>query len=241
MHHSPRLVLLGGGLLAFGAAFANTGVFLEAGASISHLTGDISRLSIDLAKASSADTTPEIARVLTAALSFLLGAGLGGLLIHHPVLDLARPYGRTICGIGVMLIAAAWWMPRQPVGAIGLSALACGLQNSLATRYRGLVLRTTHLTGLFTDLGVNLGMRLRGYDIPGWKIAVPTLLIGAFFAGGILAGWVALENRHDPLLLGGIGYLVAGLAWTVLKHVIRPAFLEPHPGIASERERGVDE
>jgi|GEM_PF-5134493 len=42
------------------------------------------------------------------------------------------------------------------------SGNACGFQNALATHY-GLVLRTTHVTGLLTDLGTNLGMRLRGH------------------------------------------------------------------------------
>lgn len=40
--------MAGGCCLAFGAAFANVGVVLKTGVSVSHLTGDISRLSMDL-------------------------------------------------------------------------------------------------------------------------------------------------------------------------------------------------
>lgn len=44
-----RKIILGGGCcLAFGGAFANVGVVLETGGSVSHLTGDISRLSMEL-------------------------------------------------------------------------------------------------------------------------------------------------------------------------------------------------
>lgn len=41
-------------------------------------------------------------------------------------------------------------------------ALACGLQNALTSKYSGNVIRTTHLTGATTDLGIAFGHILRG-------------------------------------------------------------------------------
>jgi uncharacterized membrane protein YoaK (UPF0700 family) len=48
-------VLTAGLLLAFGAGFANASVFLLAGTSVSHLTGDVAKLSFDIVH-----STPEL-------------------------------------------------------------------------------------------------------------------------------------------------------------------------------------
>jgi len=223
--HTERIILIGGCFLAFGAAFANMGVFLDTGTSVSHLTGDISKLSTDLVN-TSPEIFSELIRVAAATASFFLGAFLAGLFIHHPSLDFARPYGRTIVGIGVLFTIAHFLIPSAPVAAISLSALGCGLQNALATRYRGIVLRTTHLTGLITDFGITLGMRFKKLDIPTWKIAVPAVLTAAFFAGGVCSAIVFWQGDHDPVLIAGLAYVAAGLAWTFLKHIVWP-WLDP--------------
>lgn len=225
---SQGIVLAGGCALAFGAAFANTGVFLHTGTSVSHLTGDISRLAIDLVR-----VTPEVisdlTRVAAAVVSFFAGALLAGLLVHHPTLDFARPYGRIVTGIGATFLAAALLLPQHPRAAIALSAFGCGLQNALATRYRGIVLRTTHLTGLITDFGTMAGMRLRGFDLPRWKVAVPACLTAAFFAGGGCACLTLLVLHLDPVFLAALGYLSAGLGWTLFKHVLLPRMTANRP------------
>jgi uncharacterized membrane protein YoaK (UPF0700 family) len=220
-------IILGGGCcLAFGAAFANTGLLLRTGTSVSHLTGDISKLSIDLVR-SSPEVMAELLRVSSAAVAFFVGAFFAGLLIHHPTLDFARPYGRTVTGIGVLFMLSYFLIPTAPVLAISLSAFGCGIQNSLATRYRGIILRTTHLTGLITDFGITLGMRVRGFDVPRWKIAVPGFLTAAFVLGGVLAATLHFWAGRDPILFAGVAYIAAGGIWTVAKHwVFRDYFFD---------------
>ena len=39
-----------------------------------------------------------------------------------------------------------------------LASVGCGLQNATTSTYSGAVVRTTHVTGLFTDLGILLGL-----------------------------------------------------------------------------------
>jgi uncharacterized membrane protein YoaK (UPF0700 family) len=159
----------------------------------------------------------DLLRVGVAAAFFLFGATLAGFVIHRPTLDLTRPYGRTITSIGSLLLIAYFCIDRFPIVSIGLAAFGCGLQNALATHYRGVVLRTTHLTGLMTDFGVTLGMRLRGHDVPVWKIRVPAMLMVSFFFGGMLAAIIHFSG-YDAIRLAGIGYVVAGLGWSVWKH-----------------------
>jgi len=220
---TPKKVLFGGCCLAFGAAFANVGLLLKTGTSVSHLTGDISKLSIDIVR-----VTPtiwiEALQVTSAAFAFFIGAFLAGFFIHNPTLDFTRPYGRTVTGIGLLLIAAALLVDRFPVAGIALAALGCGLQNSLARSSRGIVLRTTHLTGLITDFGVTLGMRAHGFDIPSWKILVPFLLIASFFLGGLTCSMLFVYGPFDPIMVAGISYCTAGIGWTLFKHVLLPFF-----------------
>ncbi len=209
-----RIVLAAGCGLAFGAAYANIGVVLHVGASVSHLTGDLVRLTIDLFD-SAPGALEGLARVGVAMLAFFFGATLSGFIVHHPDLDFARPYGRSVIAIGAIFLAASWCLPRWPAGGIALAAFGCGLQNALASRYRGIILRTTHLTGLVTDLGINAGMRLRGFDIPAWKLLVPVALIVSFFFGCLLGAGTFYFTMHDPVRVAGFAYAGAGLAWGI--------------------------
>ena len=79
--HIRKIILAGGCCLAFGGAFANVGVVLETGVSVSHLTGDISRLSMNLSHWSPAAVS-EAGRVAAAGIGWsvtkrmwLAGAG----------------------------------------------------------------------------------------------------------------------------------------------------------------------
>ncbi|MDL5050437.1 YoaK family protein [Oscillatoria amoena NRMC-F 0135] len=216
-----RLILGGGCFLAFGAAFMNTSLFLQTGTSVSHLTGDISRLSIDAALRSPG-VIADMLNVASAAVSFLAGAFLAGFLIHHPTLDIKRPYGRVIMGIGLLFFASFLSQATAPIIAISCAAFGCGLQNALATRYRGIILRTTHLTGLLTDFGTFLGMIARGYEIPKWKAAVPGVLILFFFVGGLLSCLLSVKYKVSTSLWAGILYVAGGLSWSFYKHVIMP-------------------
>lgn len=210
--------------MAFGAAFANVAVVLKTGVSVSHLTGDISKLAMDISHGSAA-VLEDVAKVAAAAISFFLGAMLSGFLIHHPCLDFARPYGRAIMGIGMLFVLSGLLIVRYPVVGIGLAAFACGLQNSLSTRYQGIILRTTHLTGLVTDCGSALGMRLRGYDVPSRLYVVPALLGLAFLVGGVCSGLMFSFFQIEILTFTGCAYMIAGLGWSVAKRILFARFL----------------
>ncbi len=73
----------------------------------------------------------------------------------------------------------------------GSLLFAMGLQNSLVSIVSGSIVRTTHLTGTFTDLGIELGQFLQknGTDRPALKAKIKlrsTIIF--FFMAGALAG-----------------------------------------------------
>ena len=85
---------------------------------------------------------------------------------------------------------------------------AMGLQNSLVTTISNAAVRTTHLTGLFTDLGIELS-QLFFYKEKGKllsSIKLRLTIISFFFGGGIIGG----------IFYSMIGLYVLGIAGTIL-------------------------
>ncbi|MGV9003047.1 YoaK family protein [Flavobacterium sp.] len=84
-----------------------------------------------------------------------------------------------------------------------------GLQNALVTKVSQSIVRTTHLTGLFTDLGIELS-QLFFYTKTAEKnklfksIYLKLSIIMFFFLGGIMGGFVYQELKLRTLLLASI-------------------------------------
>ncbi len=98
---------------------------------------------------------------------------------------------------------------------------AMGLQNSLVTSISNAVVRTTHLTGLFTDLGIELS-QLFFYKTPEAKqklfssIRLRLSIISFFFIGGIIGGILYSRFATHSLVFGAM-VLVAGLIYDDIK------------------------
>ncbi len=101
---------------------------------------------------------------------------------------------------------------------------AMGLQNSLVTMISSSIVRTTHLTGLFTDLGIELS-QLFFYKTPEFKkklissIKLRSSIISFFFIGGVLGGILYSKFKMHTLLLGAV-LLIAGLIYDDVKFKI---------------------
>jgi uncharacterized membrane protein YoaK (UPF0700 family) len=110
----------------------------------------------------------------------------------------------------------------QSPNAIAFSLLfAMGLQNSLVTTISNASVRTTHLTGLFTDLGIELS-QLFFYKIKGQKeklissIRLRLRIICFFFTGGIVGGILYSNIRLYTVIFAAVT-LVLGLIYDNIK------------------------
>ena len=206
--------------MSFGASFLNTGFLLSTGASISHLTGDIARIGSGLS-AFGYSNGVQVVNVTTATFGFITGAIISGFLLHHPTLEISKPYGRILSVLGICLIAAHYSYSDLPILSIGIASAVCGTQNALASRYRGVVLRTTHLTGLFTDFGIHMGMKLRGHKVEGWKLLIPICITFSFLLGAVVSSAVVMNDGGNWMFSAGIGYLLGGVAWSIYKRTRR--------------------
>jgi uncharacterized membrane protein YoaK (UPF0700 family) len=209
-------VILAGCVLAFLGAAVNATYLILLGTSVSHLTGDLSKVAMDAADGHSSLSAVAL-NLITATASFVFGSAIAGFFIHHPGIRFSRPYGRAVIAIGLLLVAAHLMLTKVPVLSICLAGIACGFQNALATHYRGMVLRTTHVTGLLTDLGTNLGMKLRGHEVAGWKLLIPSLLVLSFFIGAVFGSFLVILNWSALPIIASI-YLTGGIGWSIYKH-----------------------
>lgn len=97
-----------------------------------------------------------------------------------------------------------------------LLLFAMGLQNSFVTKISNAVVRTTHLTGLFTDLGIELSQlffpklytnrtQLKS------NIKLRIYIISFFFLGGFIGGYFysELNLKINTLIFGGLILLLS--------------------------------
>lgn len=83
-----------------------------------------------------------------------------------------------------LLAVAAHTLDADPTIGACLCSLAIGLQNGASSLVTGAVLRTSHVTGMFTDLGIALGQRLRGAAYDPLRTRICIVVIGTFIIGG---------------------------------------------------------
>lgn len=185
----PGWVWIGGWVLAFIAGIVNVvGLFGFEHQALTHLTGTTSLLAAALA------TLDGRAALHLAAVigSFVAGTILSGFLIQDSTLRLGRRYGVALLVESLLLCVAVPLLRTHHAFGIYSASCACGLQNAMISTYSGAVIRTTHLSGMFTDLGIFLGHALRGLPVDARRLRLCALIISGFLAGGI-AGTVAFQ------------------------------------------------
>jgi uncharacterized membrane protein YoaK (UPF0700 family) len=145
--------------------------------------------------------------------SFFIGSVLSAAIIRESALKLGRRYGVVLVIESALLFAACRMLMTGNYAGDCLAAMACGLQNAMATHYSGAVIRTTHMTGIITDIGIAVGLRLRGVAIDGRRVRLLLLLLAGFFCGGILGslgythiGFATLLIPASLAGLAGVGY-----------------------------------
>jgi uncharacterized membrane protein YoaK (UPF0700 family) len=75
-----------------------------------------------------------------------------------------------------------------------------GLQNGMVSAYSGAIIRTTHVTGVFTDLGISLGHLVRGLPVDRLRLCV-CVVVATTFTCGSAVGALLFERLHEHALL----------------------------------------
>ncbi|MDP0590164.1 MAG: YoaK family protein [Candidatus Endonucleobacter bathymodioli] len=129
--------------------------------SVSHLSGTATLLGTGFLS-SSLQKTFHLVGIL---FSFMGGACIAGFLLHGSTLKLGRHYDTVLFIESIFLCVSSLLLISGSFYGHFLASAACGLQNALATTYNGAIIRTTHVTGIFTDLGIMFGSVFKWQDI----------------------------------------------------------------------------
>lgn len=193
----PRWVEVGGFCLAFTAGFINAvGLLGFKHQAVSHLTGTSTFLSLALAN----QQTQEVMHLLLVMLSFVVGAAYSGVIIGNTALKLGRHYSVALLTESLLLYISMLLLNDGSSAGHFFASAACGLQNAMTSTYSGAVVRTTHVSGLFTDLGVALGLRMRGQRADQRKIVLYLTLIAGFIFGGVAGSIGFTYYRFSAML-----------------------------------------
>jgi uncharacterized membrane protein YoaK (UPF0700 family) len=216
-----------GAVLSFVAGAANAGGFLAVGHYTSHMTGIVSSVADDIVLGNGT----LVAVGLGSLCAFLIGAMTTAILVNWGLRKQLRSayslplvlesmtllifglFGAAISGM------ASLFLPLTVL----LLCFMMGLQNAVITKISHAEIRTTHITGLVTDLGIELGKwvyinRQKGPDVvranrP--RLQMQALLIACFFVGGLTGAWGFKAWGYVTTLP------LAALLWTL---AMRPIF-----------------
>lgn len=216
----PKWIEYGAFILAFVAGFINAiGLISLDHQAISHLSGTVTLLGasfLDAPLRTSADLTGVL-------LSFLLGASLSGVLLHSRTLKLGHHYGLALIIEALLIFWSIYLFSNGSYYGCYAASAACGVQNALATKYSGAIVRTTHMTGIFTDLGIMFGSALRGEELDKRKLILFLLIIAGFITGGTLGTYLFRVYLFNALYIPAFICLILSFVYTAYskqKHLV---------------------
>lgn len=176
------------GVLSTVAGALNAVGFLAAGSFTANMTGNVSALADQIASGD-----PRMALLLAALVAaFIAGAGLAALAIQAGERRRFRPVyavavlaeALILLGLGVVLLRDGAEMALLVL----VLSFVMGIQNAVTTMISKARVRTTHVSGMATDVGIELAALIgdttsRRESLP--KLRLHGLTLGCFAAGGI--------------------------------------------------------
>ncbi|WP_407330781.1 YoaK family protein [Enterovibrio sp. 27052020O] len=180
----PKWVEYGAFILALTAGCVNgIGLLGFEHQAISHLSGTATLIGTDLIKSHPA----QLIHLSSILAGFFGGALLSGFILKDGTLSLGRRYDLLLLVEAALLLGAIYPMQHNAIYGLYLAAAACGIQNGLVTSYSGAIVRTTHITGIITDLGLMFGALLRGQPLNRRKLVLFLVIAVGFILGGTLS------------------------------------------------------
>ena len=213
-HRTASINRLLGGVLAFNAGAINAGGFLMVAMYTSHMTGFVSLLADNLVLGNMA----LVLGAIGALLAFISGAAFTAVQVNWArVHGLRSEYALPLLMEALLMLIFGLMgatLNRQTPFAVPLTVLVLsftmGLQNAVVSKISSSQIRTTHMTGIVTDIGIELGKmfywnrtesqpesRVRANRI---KLRLLSTLLASFVTGGVV---------------GAAGFKYVGFVWVV--------------------------
>jgi uncharacterized membrane protein YoaK (UPF0700 family) len=194
----PYWLQFGVFFLAINAGMINVlGLVTVLHQAVSHMTGNVSIFAMALI-----EWKPDVLLYLAlVVLSYVLGSTYSGLILGNSHFKLGRLYGLPMSLVALFILLSWLFIPYFPRYGLLWACAAMGLQNAMISHYKGTIIRTTHLSGVLTDLGLALGYKLRGLSVSNRRVLLHLLILVGFFIGGIIAAIAAPVLQFNAFLI----------------------------------------
>lgn len=189
-------------VLAFQAGLLNIGGLMACHSFVSHVTGFATLFALEY----ESSNYPQAAGLLIIPFTFLLGSMVSGILVDLRIKLRKNPKYYIVFGFLFMLTSliaiggfnnafGEFGLPLSNLRGyilVSLLCFTCGVQNGTITLVSKSVVRTTHLTGVTTDLGIGMIRWLNRKYLTGvedeWKANLMRIGIIVFYTLGSAAG-----------------------------------------------------
>ena len=215
----PMWMQFGAFFLAINAGMINVlGLVTVLHQSVSHMTGNVSMLAMALIHWHPAT----ILYLSLVILCYVAGSCYSGLILGSGQVQLGRRYGVPLSLVALFILLCWIFLPYYPRYALLWACAAMGVQNAMVSHYKGTIIRTTHLSGVLTDLGLAVGYCLRGLNVGRRRIILHLLILFGFLIGGLLASliypYLKLNSFLIPMCLSASLSLVYWIIYFRYRH-----------------------
>ena len=209
----PIWVQVGAFLLAINAGMINVlGLLTAWQQSVSHMTGNVSILAMHLVDA---DLSGALYLTLV-VICYVAGSFYSGLILGNSTFQLGLRYGWPLNLVALFIFLCWLFLPHFPHYALLWACTAMGVQNAMVSHYKGAIIRTTHLSGVLTDLGLALGYRLRGLAVSHRRIFLHLLILAGFLVGGLLASLIYPYLKLQAFLVPAVLSLTLSIVYWII-------------------------
>ena len=228
-----------GALLAFVAGAINAGGFLAVNRYTSHMSGIISSIGDDLALG---NLMPVVVGAVLLC-SFICGAATTALLINWGKRRQIRSqYALPLLLEAFILLVFGFlgsylssYIQLTIPAIVFLLCFVMGLQNAIVTKMSHAEIRTTHMTGVVTDIGIEIGRMLywnkselankyHYVQFNNLKLKLHLLILGMFMTGALIGaitfkrvGFISVLPISIVLILISLSQIYRDLKRIVLK------------------------
>lgn len=182
----PKWIQFGAFMLAINAGMINLlGLVSLLHQSVSHMTGNASLIALSIYDYN----LQNIIFLILIICSYVLGSSFSGYILGNSTFKWNRRYGIPLSLVTIFILLCWLFIPHYPRYALLWACCAMGVQNAMVSHYQGTIIRTTHLSGVLTDLGLALGYRFRGLKNEPKKLLLHLLILFGFILGSLIAAF----------------------------------------------------
>lgn len=198
-------------LMSFQAGYINVGGFIIFGSFVSHVTGTSSQIGMGI----SSLNYEQLITFLVLLLAFISGSAFAGHFLSRKMEEGKEPQYILVTAFKAFLFASVLIVSEYyfdnmshniKLTIILMLSLACGIQNATCAIATNGFLKPTHMTGLSTDIGINLtkvfGLNKEStqYKDEVKKNKLRVSILTSFIGGGAIAYFIFSDNGHYGFL-----------------------------------------